>query len=660
MTHTVTPPLDGCESPRELEQQRTHDADPAHAFDDLTSLAARVCGTPLAIIEILELVEADPGNLQSADDLETQASARESAFCAHAIRDPQTVLIVEDAQADERFRHAASVAGEHDIRLYAGVPLVTSTGKVLGTLCVIDREPRRLDEGAVASLRQVARQVASQLELRRTIHELDRARIAAESAASAKARFLADMSHELRTPMNAILGMAELLRETPLTAEQAQYIDIFRNSGRVLLELINDILDLSKAEAGKLELRPTPVNLRSYLKSVLEPLVVDARRKQVAVELVIDPDLPACVRADELRLRQVLVNLVGNAIKFTDYGRVVLRVAVDDADRTRIKFAVRDTGIGIAPHQLAQLFQPYAQADSTIAGRFGGTGLGLSLSQQFVRLMGGEVAVESNVGIGSTFWFSIGLQVESSVASAPKAAASLPITIDDPTAAESVRVLLVDDSQENRFLVQNYLKHERFAIDCVADGLQAVAMFRAKPYDIVLMDGQLPGCSGYEATEAIRAWERDQQRTPTPILALTADAMQDDRRRAVRAGCDAHLSKPIMKRTLLDAIETYTGASVQRPASGKAEDSAIDDIAALRPEYLSSVRNDLGILLGATESADLATIKRLAHNMKGTGASFGFPDITTIGDVIEQAAKQSDMHAASTAIGRLRDFLESA
>ena len=643
-------PVDENARLQELLSYRVLDSDPEREFDDLTTLASRVCGTPISLVS---LVDTNRQWSKSAHGVEAGETPRELTFCAHAIIEPDKVFIVENALQDERFHGNPLVTGAPNIRFYAGAPLVTPSGHAIGTLCVVDQEPRVLGEFQLETLRVLAHQVVTQLELRRKLRELETARAAAEEATRAKSRFLANMSHEIRTPMNAILGMAELLHETALTDEQAQYVGIFRNSGRGLLELINDILDLSKAEAGRLELCLTPVRLRSYLRSVIEPFAVNARRKQVTVELVLDPELPTDVLADELRLRQVLVNLVGNAIKFTEFGRVILRVGPDRDEPGRIKFSVRDTGIGIASEHLGKLFQPFTQVDASSERRYGGTGLGLSLTQQYVQLMGGEVMVESVVGVGSTFSFSIALDsaAERDTTTAATRHATPRSTIASST--RPVRILLVEDSPESRFLVQSYLKDPRFELETAEDGLQAIASFQLNRYDLVLMDGQLPGCSGYEATRRIREWERNEHRTPTPILALTADALEGDRRRALEAGCDAHLSKPIMKQTLLEAIEAYTAAGPTTP-------SADDELAALAPEYLSSVRNHLRALLGATESADLATIQRLGHNMKGTGASFGFPGITELGDRIEHAAKHSDLVAAGNAIRSLQSFLERA
>lgn len=535
------------------------DTDPEKAFDRITRIVAETINVPISLVS---LVDADRQWFKSRYGLNAEQTPREIAFCSHAILGDET-FVVEDAHLDDRFADNPLVTGDPSIRFYAGAPLVTPDGYKLGTLCAIDRVPRKISDEHVQLIEDLASLVVDEIELRNalgkaisTAEEQSDLREAAEAANVAKSQFLANMSHEIRTPLNAVIGLTELVLSTDLNEQQKDHLSNVAQAGKSLLGLINDILDFSKIEAGKLDTENANFFIKdiiSNLKSVAEPR---AKENGNTLLIDIDPAVPDELHGDELRIGQILTNLVGNAVKFTKDGTVTVSVSKEDHkdNQTCILFAVKDDGIGMSPDQLDQLFQPFAQADQTVTREFGGTGLGLSISHKLVELMGGKITVVSEEGNGSTFTFHLPF-----IASGNDTNAS-PKSKKNDTTKESTKdivVLLVEDNELNQMVAVGVLEGAGFKVELAKNGQEAVDMVREngeKFYRSILMDVQMPKMDGLAATKLIR---QELGFEKLPILAMTANAMTEERKNCEAAGMNDHIAKPVDTKELISKLNWW-------------------------------------------------------------------------------------------------------
>lgn len=506
-------------------------------LDDITRLASMICETPICLISLLDDTRQC---FKSRVGLEPQETAKSMSFCLHAIQQDE-VFEVRNALEDKRFDNDPLVLDYPFIRFYAGMPLKTPDGYNLGTLCIIDTKPRILNNKQRSVLQTLSSQIMTNFELRKNNKELKLMNEKAMKLAETKDCFLTNMSHELRTPLNAIYGFTELLHNTNLDSNQKEHVSIIKSSVEILKYLVNDILDYSKLENNKLHLEKNPFDLRDLIKGMYELYKIKAQQKNLSLRINIDRTIPSYLYGDKLRLHQILMNLLGNAIKFTNAGSVILNIRqVDETQEDiQISFSVIDTGIGIDQDKLTKIFDRFQQAHGTTS-MYSGTGLGLSITKSLVELQQGEIKVKSLYGKGSEFCFDLRYnKIKENEMSRLIQEEKRQFNMSNYL-YNKLKILLVEDVDVNIRLIEKILEGKGIELDTAKNGRICIDKLEKNEYDLILMDLQMPEMNGYEATSYIR----NILVLDIPIIALSANISEIEIKKCIEIGMNEYITKP--------------------------------------------------------------------------------------------------------------------
>ncbi|WP_276380242.1 GAF domain-containing hybrid sensor histidine kinase/response regulator [Flavobacterium sp. H4147] len=614
-----------------LKRYNILDTLPDNAFDDATKLVSYICGVPIAHISF---IDENRQWFKSEIGIGISEVPREITFCRYTILDTEMVEI-NDTHLNERFKDDPNVTGGFNVRFYAGVPLTTPDGYNIGTLCAVDHIVKKLDENQKNALSIVAKHVIAQLELSTKNIELKEQRKIAEKAVLARDSFLANMSHEIRTPLNAIIGFTDLLAQTELDEMQRDYIESVQIAGENLLLIVNDILDLSKIESGNLAIESEPFNIKKTLKHVYNLLKVKVQN-DVEFDLFLDADLPDMIIGDQGRLNQILVNLIGNSLKFTSEGAVTVSVKkTEETDDTySLKFSVKDTGIGIPKNKLKTIFERFTQGEESTTRTFGGTGLGLSIVKQLIELQRSEIHVKSELNRGSEFYFTLTYKKNTTV--------SLSLKSTSQNDLGKLKILLCEDNILNQKLAKSVINNFGFDLDIANNGEEGIELLSKNTYDLVLMDLQMPVKDGYQTTEFIR----NELKSTIPIVAMTAHSLVGEQERCYKVGMNAYVPKPFKQAVLLKAIKTVMDTDAVLTKKRTVDLSFLEEMACgdenfkkdMIEIFLEKIPEQDAELQEAFKNEDHETVKKVAHNMKSSLDIFLLEDLSNCAAILEQEA----------------------
>ncbi|WP_134141616.1 GAF domain-containing hybrid sensor histidine kinase/response regulator [Flavobacterium sp. S87F.05.LMB.W.Kidney.N] len=618
-----------------LKRYNILDTLPDHAFDDATKLVSYICGVPIAHISF---IDENRQWFKSEIGIGASEVPREISFCRYTIMESKMVEI-NDTHLNDRFKNDPNVTGGFNVRFYAGVPLTTPDGYNIGTLCAIDHVTKELNDNQRNALSIIAKHVIAQLELGTKNAQLDAQKKIAEKAVLARDSFVANMSHEIRTPLNAVIGFTDLLAQTDLDDVQREYIESVQIAGENLLLIVNDILDLSKIESGNLAIDSEPFNLKKTLKHVYDLLKVK-RQKEVEFNLFLDAEMPDVVVGDQGRLNQILVNLIGNSLKFTNEGEVTVSVKKieETEDNYTLKFSVKDTGIGIQKNKLTTIFERFTQGEESTTRTYGGTGLGLNIVKQLIELQNGEIKVKSELNRGSEFIFILSYKKAQVI--------EAPVKSMSKNDLGNLKILLCEDNVLNQKLAKSVINNFGFDLDIAHNGEEGIELLSQKEYDLVLMDLQMPLKDGYQTTEYIR----NEMNSSIPIIAMTAHSLVGEQERCYKVGMNAYVPKPFKQSVLLKAIKTVMNPDNDISHKRVLNLSFLDEMSCGDPDFRKEMINlfiekipaQTAQLEEAFHNTDHDTVKKLAHNMKSSLDIFMLEDLSNCVSIIEEEAKANE------------------
>jgi signal transduction histidine kinase/CheY-like chemotaxis protein/HPt (histidine-containing phosphotransfer) domain-containing protein len=666
---------------------------------------------------LFNLAHCEPPDARAGLEKEVDLLIDQGMF-AWAVREKRGVMVPSQNQSEQYLLHV--IASDGCIRgMFLGTlpkkkQSFADTSKTLLSIILLrvanaledlefcrflENQKDILEEQVTARTKALTR---SEHRLKKSMQEAKAFAKAAEQASEAKSDFLAKMSHELRTPLNGIVGMVEVALSTKLDENQKKILNIVDRESMALLKIINDILDFSKVEAGKLELEKMPFDLSMIITEVSETISPQASNKGVELNTRLAPNLPTQLIGDPFRLKQVLFNLAGNALKFTEHGQIeIIGELESDSDTdAKIKLTVKDTGIGIPKNKQAAIFEGFSQADESTTRKFGGTGLGITISNQLVALMGGALALESAENEGSAFYFSIPFEKQpvsqlrnldrdvadivelNSAGHMQTTAAADIIEINK----NDIRILLVDDYPTNRKVARLHLSNAGYCVDVVENGRMAVERYRKNVYDIILMDIQMPVMDGYQATIQIRELEQKQAdvvmqtegadnapQDRTPILAMTAHAYEKDKRKCLACGMDDFISKPIRRYDLLNTVERWVLGACHGSTSKTGSDNSIDsgepmDFSTAVDEFgsekmvfevvdqlIKNIENQLRVMSDALVNGDLDLLRAESHSVKGGAGTIEAHPLAALAKKIEDLSQDHDNVSIEPVLNEFRE-----